>query len=84
MNKKEPDQLAKDAAAASAARMSYGKWKAMQDGTVIIKPDTGLPKGFKHCPWCNTIFKPKANQVYCSVYCQKSAQRKRDRQKKQA
>lgn len=29
--KKEMDNLAKDAAAALAAGMSYGKWKAMQE-----------------------------------------------------
>ena len=37
MNKKEPDKLAQDAAAARAANMSYGKWKAMQEP---VKPAT--------------------------------------------
>ena len=31
----EPDKLAQDAAAALAAGMSYGKWKAMQEPVKI-------------------------------------------------
>ena len=33
--KKEPDRLAQDVSKAIAAGMSYGKWKAMQDTTVV-------------------------------------------------
>ena len=39
--KKELDKLAKDAAAALAAGMSYGRWKAMQDFPVVIEKETG-------------------------------------------
>ena len=39
--KKEMDKLAKDAAAALAAGMSYGRWKAMQDYPVVIEKQTG-------------------------------------------
>ena len=38
--KREPDNLAKDAAAALAAKMSYGKWKAFhphtKDGGICV------------------------------------------------
>lgn len=39
--KKEMDKQAKDAAAALAAGMSYGRWKAMQDFPVVIEKETG-------------------------------------------
>lgn len=78
-NNFEPDKLAQDAAAALAAGMSYGKWKAMQDPVKIYKPQD-LPPGWKLCEWCRTPFKPstKGKQLYCQVYCQKTAQRHRD------
>ena len=80
MARKEPDKLARDAAAALAAGMTYGKWKAMQ-GPFEIKPETGLPKGWKKCVWCNTPFKPHPNQIYCDWRCQRQAQKAKERQK---
>lgn len=50
--KKEMDNLAKDAAAALAAGMSYGKWKAMQDPVKIEEPNPDeIPEGYKICEW---------------------------------
>ncbi len=81
-NHKEPDQLAKDAAAALAAGMSYGRWKAMQDPVQIYKKQD-LEPGWRLCAWCGRPFKPKINrnQLYCEVYCQRTAQKHRDRQR---
>lgn len=83
--KKEMDNLAKDAAAALAAGMSYGRWKAMQDKPVVIdKPKTDeLPEGWKVCPFCGKRFKPNkygnGRQVYCCVEHQRAALRERNK-----
>lgn len=89
--KKEPDKLAQDAAAALAAGMSYGKWKAMQDAVKIEKLSNGeIPEGWKRCRYCGKPFKPKSNrtQYYCEVYCQTEAYkekcREKDRERKRA
>ena len=70
------DKLAEDVSKAIAANMSYGKWKAMQ-GVPAKKGTNELPEGFKKCPWCGVYFKPKVNQKYCDIQCQKQAQRAR-------
>lgn len=79
--KKEMDNLAKDAAAALAAGMSYGRYKAMQGEPKKVVTVEGLPKGWKRCLWCNTPFKPTKDQKYCELFCQKAAQRDREKQK---
>ena len=82
--KKEMDNLAKDAAAALAASMSYGKWKAMQDKPVVVEKKETLQEGWRVCPRCGKAFKPKtrcSKQIYCELACQKAAQRDRDREK---
>ena len=78
--KKEMDNLAKDAAAAKAAGMSYGKWKAMQYNPVVIKKKEEIPEGWKVCPHCKKPFKPNHGnkQIYCEVTCQREAQKERD------
>ena len=78
--KKEPDKLAQDAAAALAAGMSYGKWKAMQDPVKIVKK---IPEGWRVCLWCGKAFKPKTRgpQKYCEAVCQSRASYARSRQK---
>lgn len=81
--KREPDKLAQDAAAALAAGMSYGKWKAMQGEPKKVATVQGMPEGWKQCPWCNVIFKPKVNQKYCDIQCPKQAQREREKLKAQ-
>ena len=74
--KREMDNLAKDAAAALAAHMSYGKWKAMQDNPVAVKKKDETPENWKVCPHCGKSFKPreKTRQIYCELYCQQQAQ----------
>ena len=87
--KREMDNLAKDAAAALAAGMSYGKWKAMQDNSVAVKKKDEKPEDWKVCPHCGKSFKPrpKSRQIYCEAYCQQQAQaikrseKNRERQK---
>lgn len=80
---KEPDKLAQDAAAALAAGMPYGKWKAMQEPVKIIKKED-LPEGWRKCAWCGTPFRIKSSkkQIYCEIFCQRTAQAERERQKK--
>jgi hypothetical protein len=76
--KKKPDKLAQDVAAATAAGLSYGQWKAMQPPSNPHKP----PEGFKACKRCGKLFKPRATQVYCNDECQYlarlDAKRKKD------
>lgn len=78
------DKLAQDAAAALAARMSYGRWKALHPYTKDKEEEPTVPKGCKTCKHCGKAFRPKpgTSQVYCEVWCQKEAQRKRDRERK--
>lgn len=79
--KKEPDKLSQDAAAARAAGMSYGKWKALQSDPVREK--NGTLEGWLVCQYCGKPFKPKTKrpQIYCEIYCQREAQKERDRQR---
>lgn len=71
------DQLSQDAAAALAAGMTYGKWKALQGE----RPETEkkIPEGWQICAHCGKPFKPTTwrKQIYCESYCQKSATDKR-------
>ena len=78
--KKEMDNLAKDAAAALAAGMSYGKWKAMQEEGAIERK---LPKGWRVCLHCGKPFKPTGNSIqkYCEYVCQRAAADARSREK---
>lgn len=83
--KKEMDKLAQDAAAALAAGMSYGKWKAMQDPVKIEKPNPDeIPEGYKICEWCKKPYKPTSRrlQKYCDYYCQHEAYKEKEREKK--
>lgn len=82
--KKEPDKLAQDAAAALAAGMSYGKWKAMQDKPVVIeKKADELEPVKKICKYCGKPFIPRSyrSQLYCDIYCQQEEKKERNRQK---
>lgn len=78
--KKEPDKLAQDAAAALAEGMSYGKWKGLQTPAKIEKKQ--IPEGWKRCAYCGKPFNPKkkTRQKYCEPYCGERARAKRDRQ----
>ena len=79
--KKEPDRLAQDVSAATAAGMSYGKWKAMQNNPVTIEKK--IPEGWQICDYCGKPYKPKTKrpQRYCEAECQRKAQYERDRAK---
>ena len=83
--KKEPDKLARDAAAALAANMSYGKWKAMEDRPVAITKKEIVPKfGYGICKYCGKQFEKTSNlrRFYCDAICQRNAQLERDREKR--
>ena len=79
--KKEMDKLALDAAAALAAGMSYGKWKALQGIKVPEKKVEGIPEGWKACKHCGKPFKPnRASQLYCEIECQRAVAKEKDRE----
>lgn len=84
------DNLARDAALAKDAGMSYGQWKAMYPNTKVdelkIKPvKKEVEPGWKVCPHCGKKFKPNkfasTRQTYCEIGCQKEAQKARDKDK---
>lgn len=80
--KREMDNLAKDAAAALAAGMSYGKWKALQENPLPKKKKDEIPDGWKVCKRCGKPFKPKAtNQKYCDFVCQRAETEERRKAK---
>lgn len=73
---KEPDKLAQDAAAARAAGVSYGKYKAMQTPRKSQKAKADeIPEGWKICKLCGKPYKPtsKRPQKYCGAECQQKA-----------
>ena len=80
--KKEMDNLAKDAAAALAAGMSYGKWKAMH-GDTKTAPEEIIPQGWLVCKRCGKPFKPSTyrKQKFCEYACQYAAARERNLEK---
>lgn len=66
------DKLAKEAKLAWDARLSYGKWKAMQP-KVEIKPKEE-PDSYKctsalKCQYCGKEFYKRAGTKYCSSRC---------------
>lgn len=79
--KKEMDNLAKDAARALAAGMSYGNWKALHPNTKDMV-DEPAPQGWLICKHCGKPFKPTNNrkQFYCEAGCQLAAQTERYRE----
>lgn len=73
--KNEPDKLAQDAAAARAAGMTYGKWKALQP-VVPIEPKLIPPaKETRRCVVCGVEFVGNVSKrkKYCSIYCSRIA-----------
>lgn len=79
--KKEMDNLARDAAAALAANMSYGKWKALNPNTKD-KCDEPLPQDSPTCQECGQPFRPRSyvKQKYCCVECQRASANRRFRE----
>lgn len=70
MSSKVPDKLAQDAMAASAAGMSYGKWKALQ-GNNMADHSAPAAKTGKCCAWCGTPIPEDTRGIYCSPDCAK-------------
>lgn len=66
------DKLSRDAMLARQSRLSYGKWKAMQDPVRIEKK---IPEGWLVCKHCGKAFAPKHNRErqYCDWTCQRQA-----------
>lgn len=75
--KNEPDKLARDAAAARAAGMSYGKWRAMQP-VVPVEPKKPAEIYREHtCAYCGCKFVryDKKAKKYCGYRCRYNASR---------
>ena len=78
---REMDNLAKDAAAALAAGMSYGQWKALNykppvQKKPVIKAEE--PKGDQVCKICGApFFKIRHNQLCCSYPCSRENSKRR-------
>ena len=72
---KAPDRLAQDAAAALAAGMSYGRYKAQQK----MLPKDKLPDGWRLCKHCGKPFDPRhyTDKIYCDSYCSNLAGKER-------
>ncbi len=70
--KNKPDKLAREAAQALAANMSYGKWKALQP-VVAVDPNV-LPDKWKRCEYCGKPFKYVwSTKRFCEISCQQRA-----------
>jgi hypothetical protein len=84
--KKEMDNLAKDAARALAADMSYGKWKALHPNTKDIEEEPVLPHEWRICIRCGKEFKPRkgVRQLYCEANCQQEAATERRKESRRA
>lgn len=80
--KKEPDRLTQENAMALAAGMSYGKWKALQNPTVIEKPKE--PE-YGRCIHCGKAFdRPGSPQrKHCNEDCRLAAKNKRKRERRE-
>lgn len=76
--KREPDNLAKDAARALAAGMSYGKWKPLNPHTMeekIVVP----AQNTKPCEICGKLMKKGGvRRKYCCEECSHKAKLMRD------
>lgn len=86
---REMDNLAKDAAAALAAGMSYGRYMALRYKPPVrerpsTKKDTSkkeVPKGARVCVICGEVFYTKMpHQLCCSKECSKENGRRKSRE----
>lgn len=85
--KKELDNLSLDMIRCKADGFGcdYGRWKAMQERPVVIKPKKDeLPEGWRICERCGKAYKPKSKrpQKYCDAVCQRKAVEERNIDKK--
>lgn len=87
--KKELDKLSRDAAAARAAGMTYGKWKALQPAQPATASEEVRPTGKYEftCAFCGKKFyrSDRTPRKYCSDDCRDSGYRatKSEREKAQ-
>lgn len=86
MAKNEIDRLTQENAAALAAGMSYGKWKAKQYVKQIAEPAPAVAEmpQYRHvCEYCGQEFfvKSKRQQKYCCEECRIEAACQRSREK---
>ena len=67
MAKRKIDRLSRDAAAAKAASMSYGKWKALQLPDKPAPPPKPKNTIEVKCQWCGKTFyqTDKRHRKYC-------------------
>lgn len=81
--KREPDNLAMDAAAALAAGMSYGKYMALRYKPVQKPaPKKEEPEGDRVCKICGTpFFAIRWNQLCCCKECSYENTRRRANEK---
>lgn len=63
------DNLAKEVLLAKRARLSYGKWKALQPTAPVAKTET-IPEGWLRCLYCGRPFKRRSpSHKYCRYEC---------------
>lgn len=66
----KPDKLSRDASAAIAAHMTYGKYMAMRNPVTVNIPVKEPGEGEARCKNCGIIFKKtKFFRVVCSPAC---------------
>ena len=72
------DKLTLDASAATAAGMSYGKWKVLHPETIPEKPKTiSHPRcDIRECPTCGKQFQSYTTRKYCNNECYRIGQKK--------
>ena len=75
--KKEPDRLSIESAMATAAGMTYGKWKALQTPQKITRK---IPDGWRLCEFCGKPFKKNGAQRFCEIGCRNLAYKEKEKQ----
>lgn len=76
------DKLAKDAAAAIAAGMTYGKYMAAREKEVAQEHEQH-PELYSKCEHCGTQFLKKKNKRFCCDHCRDLAYQERLRHEKE-
>ena len=66
------DRLAMDAMLARQEKMSYGKWKAMQQP---VKEKKSSPEDWRKCEYCGKPFKKKFSKKFCDTECRENFHR---------
>lgn len=77
----KPDKLSRDAVAAIAAHMTYGKYMAMKNPVTVNIPVKEPGEGEARCKNCGVIFKKtKFFRVVCSPACRDKHYKDRNRE----